>query len=199
MARVRLAIPMVAALGLGACTVAPPSAPTVMALPAQGKSFEVFQQDDYICRDYAYVRSGGSAASRDAGDSAVGSALLGTAVGAGLGLALGSLGGAAGTGAAIGGAAGLLAGSSVGAGNARAIAGNAQQQYDSSYTQCMYSKGNSVQSAPTSYAAYPSPYHYPSGGYSPGYYGPGYGPGYGSSVVIGGGWGWGGGHRSRRW
>jgi hypothetical protein len=188
MRRVVLYLSIASIAGLGACTVAPPNAPTVMALPAQGKSFETFQQDDYVCRDYAYTQSGGDASSRAAGDSAVGSALLGTALGAGVGAALGSIGGNAGAGAAIGGATGLLAGGSIGAGNARSIGGNAQQQYDSSYTQCMYSRGNSVQSAPTSYAAYPSPYYY-----GPGYYGPGY---YGPSVVVGGGWG----HRGwRRW
>ncbi len=67
-----------------------------------------------------------------------------------------------------------------------------QQQYDVSYTQCMYSKGNSVQSAPpgAAYAGgYPVYGGYPAYG---GYYGSGV-YGYGPSVIIGGGgWGWGG-------
>jgi hypothetical protein len=74
-----------------------------------------------------------------------------------------------------------------------------QGRYDTAYTQCMYSRGNTVQSAPGGYAAgygYP-PGYYPGPYYGPGYYGPGY---YGPSVVIGGGWGWGGGwHGGRRW
>lgn len=183
-----LPVCLASAVALGACTVAPPSGPTVMALPAQGKSFEAFQRDDYDCRDYSYFQGGGGASAQAASNSAVGSALIGTAVGAGLGLALGSLGGAGGAGAAIGGATGLLAGSSIGAGNARSITGNAQQRYDVAYTQCMYSRGNSVQSAPTAYSGYPS-YQpaYPSSYYGSPYHGsPYYG---GSSVVVGGGWG----------
>jgi hypothetical protein len=125
----------------------------------------------------------------------VGSALLGTALGAGVGAALGSVGGAVGAGAAIGGATGLIAGSAIGAGNAQAAGGNVQGRYDTAYTQCMYSRGDTVQSAPTGYAGYPSGY-YPGPYYGPAYYGPGYGY-YGPSVVIGGGWGYGWHHR--RW
>jgi hypothetical protein len=163
-----------------------------MALPAQGKSFEAFQQDDSICRGYATQQTGGASAAQAANDSAVGSAVVGTAVGAGLGAALGSVGGAVGAGAAIGGAAGLLAGSAIGANNAQAAGGNVQGRYDTAYTQCMYSKGNTVQSAPGGYAG---GYGYPPGYYPAPYYG--YGPGYyGPAVVVGGGWGWGGGwHR----
>ena len=193
MSRLLPSLSLLAVAALGACTVAPPSAPTVMALPAQGKSFEAFQVDDMQCRDYAFHQAGGYASSQAASNSAVGSAVVGTAIGAGLGAALGSVGGAAGAGAAIGGAAGLLAGTSAGANQARGIAGNAQQRYDTGYTQCMYSRGNTVQSAPAAYAAYPggvySSGYYPSGYYpAAGYYGPGY---YGPSVTIGGGWGWG--------
>jgi hypothetical protein len=46
-------VALAALLMLGACAVAPPSGPTVMALPGPGKSFQVFQQDDYACRQYA--------------------------------------------------------------------------------------------------------------------------------------------------
>ena len=163
-----------------------------MALPAQGKPFEAFQQDDASCRGFATQQTGGASASQAGSNSAVNSAVLGTALGAGVGAALGSVGGAVGAGAAIGGATGLLAGSVVGAGNAQAAGGNLQSRYDTAYTQCMYSKGNSVQSAPGGYA----------GGYPGGYYGGpyGYGPAYfGPSVVIGGGFGYGGGWHHRRW
>jgi hypothetical protein len=191
MTRAIPALGVVSVLALSACAVAPPQGPSVMALPPQGKPFEVFQQDDVTCRGFATEQTGGASSAQAANNSAVGSAVLGTALGAGVGAALGSVGGAVGTGAAIGGAAGLLMGSAVGANNAQAAGGNVQARYDTAYTQCMYSKGNTVQSAPSGYA----------GGYPPGYYpGPyyGYGPGYyGPAVVIGGGWGYGGWHR--RW
>jgi hypothetical protein len=165
-------------------------------LPAAGKSFDAFQQDDYTCRGYATQQTGGASAEQASRDSAIGSAALGTALGAGVGAALGSVGGALGTGAAIGGATGLLAGSAIGAGNAQAAGGNVQARYDTSYTQCMYSKGNTVQSAPGGYAGGYPPGYYPGPYYGPSYYGSGY---YGPSVVIGGGWGWGGGWHHRHW
>lgn len=169
-------ITLTALLGLSACVVAPPTGPSVMALPPQGKSFEAFQEDDYVCRAYAGQVSGGVAPAQAAQQSGVGSAALGTAVGAGLGAALGSLSGQMGAGAAVGGAAGLLMGSAMGASNAQVSGAHAQHRYDSGYTQCMYSKGNAVQSAPSAYAAAPA--------YPPAYY-----PAPSTSVVIGGVWG----------
>jgi hypothetical protein len=184
-----------AVLALAACAVPPPSGPTVMALPGEGKSFEAFQQEDQYCRGYAFQMSGGQQAAQAGTDRAVGTAVVGTAVGAGLGAALGSLSGQMGAGAAIGGAAGALVGTSAGAGSAQASAGGQQQQYDVSYTQCMYSKGDSVQSSPPS--GYAGGYGYPAYGYpayAGGYYG---GPAVvGPTVVIGGG-GWGGGYGYR--
>jgi hypothetical protein len=158
-----------------------------MALPAQGKSFDAFQADDAACRGFASQQTGGASAAQAANDSGVGSAVLGTALGAGVGAALGSVGGAVGAGAAIGGATGLLAGSAIGASNAQAAGGNVQARYDTAYTQCMYSKGDTVQSAPGGYAGgYGYPGYYPGPYYGPAYYGYG-----GPAVVIGGGWGYG--------
>jgi hypothetical protein len=199
MTRAISALGVVSVLALSACAVAPPQGPSVMALPPQGKPFEAFQQDDGICRGFATQQTGGASAAQAANNSAVGSAVLGTALGAAAGAAIGSVGGAVGAGAAIGGATGLLAGSAIGAGNAQAAGGNVQARYDTAYTQCMYSKGNTVQSAPSGYA---SGYGYP--GYGYGYPYPYYGGGYyGPAVVVGGGWGWGGGWRGgwggRRW
>lgn len=185
MLRVKTTVTLASVLALGACAVAPPSGPSVLALPAQGKSFEVFQQDEGVCRGFATQQTGGANGAKAASNSAIGSAALGTGLGAGVGAALGSVGGAVGAGAAIGGATGLLAGSAVGAGNAQGAGGNVQFRYDSAYTQCMYSKGNTVQAPSRGYAAYPGPY-----GYYP--YGYGYGPGFfGPSIVIGGGFGFG--------
>ena len=191
MNRALSAIGLVSVVALSACAVAPPQGPTVMALPAQGKSFEAFQADDGICRGFASQQTGGASAAQAANNSAVGSAVLGTALGAGIGAALGSVGGAVGAGAAIGGATGLLAGSAIGAGNAQAAGGNVQARYDTAYTQCMYSKGDTVQSAPGGYAG---GYGYP---YGPGYYPYAYGPAYygAPAVFIGGGWGGGWGYR----
>lgn len=190
MRRAPTTVALASVLAVSACAVAPPSGPSVLALPAQGKSFEAFQQDDGICRGFATQQTGGVSSGEAANKSAIGSAAVGTALGAGVGAALGSVGGAVGAGAAIGGATGLLAGSAVGAGNAQAAGGNVQGRYDTAYTQCMYSKGNTVQAPEARYAAYPGPYYgYPGYGYG---YGPGF-YGFGPTVVIGGGFGYGGG------
>jgi hypothetical protein len=178
MRRLMVCLSMAGPLALGACAVAPPSGPTVMALPPQGKSLEAFQQEDGACRGYASQITGGVAPAQAATNSGLASAAVGTALGAAAGALIGSAGGAVGGGAAIGAGAGLLAGSAIGAGNAGATAGALQSQYNTAYTQCMYAKGNSVQSAPApaygyGYRAYP--YGYPYGyGYGYGYAYPGY-------------------------
>jgi hypothetical protein len=192
----RLMIGAASVLALSACAVPPPSGPRVMALPGAGKDFATFQQEDVSCRQFASVQSGGTASAQAATSNAVGTAVVGTAIGAGLGAALGSLGGQVGAGAAIGGAAGALVGGSAGANGAAYSAADLQQRYDSSYTQCMYAHGDTVQSPPGGYragGAYPYAYSYPYPYY--GYYGPAYGP----TVVVGGGWGWGWGGRGRHW
>ena len=186
-------------LGLGACTVAPPSGPSVLALPSRGKDLQVFQAEDVNCRNFAAAQLGGNTPQQAANQSAVGSAAIGTGLGAAAGALIGSAGGAMGAGAAIGAGAGLLAGSAIGTSNAQASSGNLQQRFDMAYTQCMASHGNSVQAAPLpttimpapTYAyPYAYPYPYPAWGYP--YYGPGY---WGPSVSFGyyGGW------RGRRW
>ncbi len=187
-------VALASVLAVSACAVPPPSGPTVMALPPQGKPFDAFQQDDAVCRGFASQQTGGASASQAASNAAVGSAVIGTALGAGLGAAIGAAAGSPGAGAAIGGATGLLAGSAAGANNAQAAGGNEQARYDTAYTQCMYSRGNSVQSAPTSYAyGYPPGYAYgPAYGYAPGIYAS-------PTVVIGGGWGWGHGYYGHGW
>lgn len=43
---------------LAGCAVAPPTGPSVMALPPQGKSLVVFQHEDGYCRNYANARIG---------------------------------------------------------------------------------------------------------------------------------------------
>ena len=58
----------------------------------------------------------------------------------------------------------------------RRAGGDVQARYDTAYTQCMYSKGDTVRSAPSGYAA---GYGYPGYGYGYGYPGPYYGGYYG--------------------
>lgn len=163
-------------LATAGCAVVPPSGPTVMALPGQGKSFPVFQQDDYSCRGYAQQQTGYQQPGQAATNAAVGSAVLGTAIGAAAGAAIGAAAGNPGAGAAIGGATGLLGGSAIGANNAGAIQASLQQRYDVAYTQCMYARGDTVQAPPPAYASYPA-YGYPGYGY-PGYAYPYYAPGF---------------------
>jgi hypothetical protein len=185
-------IALIAVLALGACAVAAPSAPTVMALPAQGKPFAQFQQEDFGCRNYAQQQTGGGPTAQQANNSALGSAAVGTALGAGAGAALGAIGGAAGVGAAVGGATGLLLGGAAGTSNAQAAGYSLQQRYDVAYTQCMYANGNKVTSAPSGgFAAY-GPYYGPYYGWG-GWGGPAVSFGFGVGGFRGGWGGWHGG------
>lgn len=114
-----------------------PLGPTVGVMPPPGKPFTVFAQEQDGCKIYAQSQIGGAVQQAD--NSAIGAAALGTILGAGLGAAVGG-----GRGAAVGAASGVLVGSSVGANNAAATGMTAQQLYDDSFAQCMYSKGNQV-------------------------------------------------------
>ena len=130
------ALALSVAVLLEACA-APPLGPTVQVLPAQNKPFEVFQQDQAVCTQYAASQVQGQA--QRANNTAIGGAVLGTVLGAGLGAAIGR-----GPGAAIGAAI--------------------QYQYNNAYVQCMVAKGNQlpppppvvVQPAP--YLIQPAPY-----------------------------------------
>ncbi len=74
---------LAATFSLGACAAPPPAGPSVMALPGQGKNFDAFQQDDALCRQFAFQQAGGASPSAAATQSGVGSAVVGTALGAG--------------------------------------------------------------------------------------------------------------------
>ena len=161
-------------LALGACTVAPPSGPTVVAMPGPGKSFAQFQQDDAVCRNYAQsqIPEAGQTAA-NAQNNSVATAAAGTLIGAAAGAALGSLGGNVGAGAAIGAGAGLLGGSAVAGNNTQATADSLQGRYDVAYAQCMVGHGELIQQPPGpgyGYAPPPPPpgYYAP----PPGYYAP---------------------------
>jgi len=136
---------MAAVLVMGGCATLPPG-PSVLVLPAPGKTFEQFQADDYVCRRWAESQIGMSA-QETANESTVKGAAVGTAIGAGAGALIGAATGNAGAGAAIGAGSGLLVGTASGAGAGREYGWQAQQRYDNAYVQCMYSKGNDVPGA----------------------------------------------------
>jgi hypothetical protein len=187
MVRATTGFALAGVLALGACAVAPPSGPAVVAMPPQGKSIEQFQSEDSYCRQIGSQAAGGTDAAQAATNNSVGTAVAGTALGAAAGALIGSASGHVGAGAAIGAGAGLLAGSAVGANGAQYSAAGLQRNYDVAYAQCMASKGNQVGPAgpppgyagpPVAYVAPPvvvgAPYPYPY--YRPYYYGPRYYP-----------------------
>jgi uncharacterized protein YcfJ len=127
-----------ATLVLTAC-VSLPSGPTYPALPGSSKTFEQFQVDDAVCRQYAQGQIGGRSASDVANQNAAGGAVAGTVIGAAAGAALGGRD-AAGAGAVFG----LLTGAAIGSENAGGSYRAVQRRYDGAYGQCMYAKGNKV-------------------------------------------------------
>jgi OmpA family protein len=135
-------LPLLAAVGVGACATIP-TGPSMMVLPGHGKSFEQFQADDSVCRNWANVQTGITPGEASA-QSGITSAAVGTILGAGLGAAIGAASGNPAVGAGIGAASGLLGGSLYGVGASYAAAGSVQWRYDMAYQQCMYTKGNQI-------------------------------------------------------
>ncbi len=152
--------PLVALLGVAACTTIP-TGPSVMVMPGTGKTFDQFRADDAVCKQFALGQIGGATANDAAIDSGVKSAAVGTAIGALAGAAMGGH-----QGAGIGAGVGLLAGSAAGANAGQTTGYGSQQRYDNAYIQCMYAKGDRVpvsgQMAPArEYAPPPPPPGYP--------------------------------------
>jgi len=153
-------IPVGAVLVLSACATVP-TGPTVMVLPGNGKSFEQFQGDDAVCKQWALQQTG-TTTDRASTQSTVSGAAVGTLLGAAAGAALGAAAGSPATGAAVGAGVGVLGGTAVGAGRADAAHSTGQQRYNAAYMQCMYAKGNQIPvargSQPSSYtSAHPAP------------------------------------------
>lgn len=146
----RTAVLCVSTSALLAGCVSPPMGPSIAVMPAPNKPFEVFQQDQGVCSQYASQQVSGGA--EQANSNAFETAVIGTILGAGLGAAIGG-----GPGAAIGAASGALGGTLAGSGPAGYAQYGVQQTYDMAYSQCMYAKGNQV----------PGYYSAPSGGYYP--------------------------------
>lgn len=114
-----------------------PMGPTVLVMPAPTKPFEVFQQDQAMCMQYAQSMVGGQA--QAANERAVGSAAVGAVLGAALGAAVGNH-----QGAGIGAAGGAIVGTSAAGPGTSYSQGTIQYQYNNAYLQCMYARGNQV-------------------------------------------------------
>jgi hypothetical protein len=111
-------------------------------MPAPGKPFEVFVEEDKLCRSYA-EQSIGQSRDEAASRNFAGAAATGAAIGATAGALSGGHGSTGG-----GAATGLVVGSMVGAGQSANASGDAQWRYDIAYQQCMYAKGNQIPGAP---------------------------------------------------
>jgi hypothetical protein len=118
-----------------ACTIPPPSGPTVMAIPPPGKNLAVFQQEDVQCRSYAAATIGALPPGRATSPAAASAASNATP---------------AEPGATIGGAAGYAGTIAAGATYAASSAYDVQTRYDIGYTQCIYSSGNAILPMPAS-------------------------------------------------
>ncbi|OOG53404.1 glycine zipper family protein [Polaromonas sp. C04] len=145
-------------LWLAACA-SPPMGPTVQVLPSPNKPFQVFQQDQFDCKQYAQSQVAGQAEAVNRG--AAGAAATGVVLGGLLGAAIGNH-----QGAGIGAGVGAIAGTSAGANSSAYAQGSIQAQYNNAYVQCMYSKGNQVPGARPQYPQYqqpqyPQPYQQP--------------------------------------
>jgi uncharacterized protein YcfJ len=148
--KIRTIVATTAAAALLAGCVTQPVGPTIPVMPGPNKSLEAFQADETVCEQYASQRVAGQAEA--ANDTAVGEAVLGTALGAGLGAAIGG-----GRGAAIGAASGAVVGTSVGANTSGWAQMSLQQRYDVSYAQCMETKGDNVPGPRRHPRRYPPP------------------------------------------
>lgn len=138
MSKIHRPAPLLLAAFLVSCA-SMPSGPSVMALPGAGKTFDQFREDDAYCKQYAGEQVKDQTPDRASILSGLGSAAIGTGLGAVAGAAFGG-----GSGAAIGAGSGLLVGGLVGTSTARASGNIGQQRYDIGYTQCMYGKGHQV-------------------------------------------------------
>jgi hypothetical protein len=128
---------MLAALIAGCASL--PTGPTVAVMPAPGKPFEVFREDDATCRAFAQQQLGANP-NEVAREQVLGGAAAGAAIGAVSGALLSHGHGGAESGAG----AGIIVGSAAGAGAASESTYNLQRRYNIAYEQCMYTKGNQI-------------------------------------------------------
>jgi uncharacterized protein YcfJ len=117
-----------------------PVGPSLTVMPAPGKPFDVFKNDDKECREYAQ-NSLNTTADEIAAKNTAKTAIVGAALGAVAGaIANGGNSKNVGTGAAVG----LLGGAALGATGGNDASKEVQRRYDIAYQQCMYSRGNQV-------------------------------------------------------
>lgn len=131
-----------ALLAMSGCATIP-IGPSVRVMPGPQKTFERFQLDDAICRQWAGQQIGQSP-QETLNQSTISGAAVGTVLGTAAGAVIGSASGNAGTGAAIGAGTGLLVGTASGANYGQYYEFELQRRYDISYEQCMYAKGNQI-------------------------------------------------------
>ncbi len=136
------------ALLLSACAEMPVG-PSVAVMPGPNKPFEVFVQEDQLCRGWA-AHSIGLPGHDAAAQAMVGSTVAGAAIGAIAGAIAGGD-----RNVRAGAAMGTVVGAAAGSGQAVTTSWQSQRSYDVAYQQCMYSKGNFVSSYP--YGAYRYP------------------------------------------
>lgn len=134
----------VLALFAGGC-VLPPLGPSVLVMPAANKPFQMFKQEQEECMAYAMQQLGGEQAVQREQQNVVAHAVIGALIGVATGGLIGAGVGNAGAGAGIGAGSGLLVGTASGAGAAQVSRYTLQQLYDNAYLQCMYAKGNQLQ------------------------------------------------------
>jgi len=135
-----------ALLVLQGCAVSP-AGPSVLVLPGAQKTQAQFQADQAGCHQQAQAQV---APSVDAvNHQAVGTAVVGTAIGAAIGALMG-YGGYGGYGhyanqaAAWGAGAGLMYGGAVGSSSSQASNLGLQQRYDNAFAQCMVLLGHQM-------------------------------------------------------
>jgi len=136
MSRMPVTMGLLAAALVNGCAT-PPMGPTAHVMPAPGKPFEVFAQDQATCKQFAAGEVDGGATMANLKE--LGTAAVGTALGAGLGAAV-----RGGRGAEVGGSVGAIGGTAMaGQGSSRDQA-SLQGRYDLAYTQCMFARGNQI-------------------------------------------------------
>jgi hypothetical protein len=140
-------------LFLSACAEMPVG-PSVAVMPGPNKPFDVFVQEDQLCRGWA-AHSIGLPGHDAAAQAMVGSTVAGAAIGAIAGAIAGGD-----RNVRAGAAMGTVVGAAAGSGQAATTSWQSQRRYDVAYQQCMYSKGNFVSSYP--YAGYRYPATLPS-------------------------------------
>jgi hypothetical protein len=136
MSRVFLTATLVAATLLSGCA-SPPMGPTAIVMPASGKPFEAFAQDQTMCKQFAdgQVDNGADMSNL----RQIGTVAVSTLLGGGLGAALRGA-----HGAEIGSAMGAITGAAMGGRGSAHDQNGLQNRYNLAYSQCMYARGNQV-------------------------------------------------------